>query len=122
MILVDTSVWVDHFRDPVGEIEGLAASAMLVQHPFVTGELSLGNFKDRRSALTFLDALPAAKVASDGDFLSYVDGSGLDGTGIGFVDAHLLAACRLTPGTLLWSRDKRLERWAEAMGLAWRPE
>jgi predicted nucleic acid-binding protein len=121
VILVDRSVWVDHFRDPVGEVERLVASIMLVQHPFVTAELSLGNFKDRGSALTFLGALPAARVASEGDFLAFVDAARLHGTGIGFVDAHLLAACRLTPGTLLWSRDKRLERWAETMNLAWSP-
>ena len=121
MILVDTSVWVDHFRDPVSEIHGLAAAVMLVQHPFVTGELSLGNFSDRGSALAFLGALPPARVASERDFLTFVDSAGLHGTGIGFVDAHLLAACRLMPGTLLWSREKRLERWAEAMGLAWFP-
>jgi predicted nucleic acid-binding protein len=121
MILADTSVWADHFRYPIGEMEGLLASTMLVQHPYVTGELALGNFKDRQSALGFLRALPSARVASARDFLAFVDAARLHGTGIGFVDAHLLAACRLTPGTLLWSRDKRLERWAEAMNLAWSP-
>ena len=121
MILADTSVWADHFRNPIGELEGLLASIMLVQHPYVTGELALGNFKDRQSALGFLRALPAAQVASQRDFLTFVDAARLHGTGIGFVDAHLLAACRLMPGTLLWSHDRRLERWAEALGLAWSP-
>ena len=122
MILVDTSVWVDHFRNPIGALEGLLASAMLVQHPYVTGELALGNFKDRPSALKFLRALPVAQVASQVDFLTFVEAARLHGTGVGFVDAHLLAACRLTPGTLLWSRDNRLEGWAGSMGLAWTPE
>ncbi len=122
MILVDTSVWIDHFRDPIAQVEGLMTSVMLVQHPFVTGELSLGNFRDRTAALTFLGALPAAEVASERDFLTFVEVARLHGTGIGFVDAHLLATCRLTPGTLLWSRDKRLERWAGTMGLAWSSE
>lgn len=121
MILVDTSVWVDHFREPIEEMESLLGSVMLVQHPFVTGELALGNFKHRKATLALLRALPSAKVASESDFLTFVDAARLDGTGIGFVDAHLLAACRLAPGTSLWSRDKRLERWAEAMGLAWSP-
>ena len=122
MILVDTSVWIDHFRDPIAHVEGLMTSVMIVHHPFVTGELSLGSFLDRTSALTFLATLPAAKVASQRDFLAFVEVARLNGTGIGFVDAHLLAACRLTPGTLLWSRDKRLDRWAESMGLSWKPD
>lgn len=103
-------------------MEGLLESELLVQHPFVTGELSLGNFKDRTSALAFLGALPAAKVASQSYFLNFVEVARLHGTGIGFVDSHLLAACRLTPGTLLWSHDKRLQCWAVAMDLAWSPE
>ena len=122
MILVDTSVWVDHFRAPIDEVDGLLAAVMLVQHPFVTGELALGSFKDRVSSLTLLRALPTAKVASEADFLTFVGHQKLAGTGIGFVDAHLLATCRLMPGTLLWSRDKRLERWAESVGVAWAPQ
>jgi predicted nucleic acid-binding protein len=121
LILVDTSVWVDHFRKPVEELEELLIGAFLVQHPFVTGELALGQFKTWRSILTLLGGLPPARVASESDFLTFIVHEGLSGTGIGFVDAHLLAACRLTPGTLLWSRDKRLDRWAEAAGIAWRP-
>ena len=121
MILVDTSVWADHFRDPIVEMGGLLASTMLVQHPYVTCELALGNFNDRQSALAFLRALPAPRVASQRDFLAFVDAARLQCTGIGFVDAHLLAACRLSPGTFLWSRDKRLDRWASNLGLAWSP-
>ena len=119
MILVDTSVWVDHARSSIGELDGLLTAAMVVQHPFVTGELSLGNLSDREQAIQLFNCLPAASVASDADFLTFVANSGLAGTGIGFVDAHLLAACRLVPGTLLWSRDKRLHRWAEGLGVAW---
>ncbi len=122
MILVDTSVWADHFRVPIADLNGLLASAMLVQHPYVTGELALGNFKDRRSALTFLRSLPAATVASESDLLAFVEARELHGTGIGFVDAHLLAACRLMPGTRLWAYDKRLARWAGTMGFAWNPD
>ena len=121
MILVDTSVWIDHVRNPIDELEGLLAAALVVQHPFVTGELALGNLKDRESTLTLLLDLPAAKAASDSDFLTFVAHARLAGAGIGFVDAHLLAACRLMPGTLLWSRNKRLAGWADALEIAWCP-
>ena len=120
MIVVDTSVWVDHFREPIEEVERLAAAVLLVQHPFVTGELALGTLKDRQATLAFLSRdLPQARVATEPEFLAFVAREGLAGTGIGFVDAHLLAACRLTPGTCLWSRDKRLARWALNADLAW---
>jgi predicted nucleic acid-binding protein len=121
LILIDTSVWIDHVRKPIDELEGLLAAALIVQHPFVTGELALGDLKDREPTLTLLQDLPAARVASNTDFLTFVAHAGLAGTGIGFVDANLLAACRLMPGTLLWSRDKRLERWADTLEIAWRP-
>jgi predicted nucleic acid-binding protein len=121
LILVDTSVWVDHARSPIDELEGLLAAALIVQHPFVTGELSLGNLSDRNLIIQLLNCLPPATVAADTDFLTFVAHTGLAGTGIGFVDAHLLAACRLAPGTLLWSRDKRLDRWADNLQVAWRP-
>ncbi len=121
MILVDTSVWVDHFRHPIAEIERLALAARLIQHPFVTGELAVGDLKYAEITLAFLSQdLPRARVATESEFLSFVANERLAATGIGFVDAHLLAACRLMPGSSLWSRDKRLERWARAAGVDWR--
>jgi hypothetical protein len=93
---------------------------MVIQHPFVTGELALGNWKDWSSAFALLQDLRPARVASEDEYLTIVASEGLAGTGIGFVDAHLLATCRLVPGTLLWSRDKRLSDRAEALGVAWR--
>lgn len=120
MILVDTSVWVEHFRHPLKQIGQLTAAVQLVQHPFVTGELALGDLKGREAALRFLSKdLSQARVASEAEFLSFVTGAGLARTGIGFVDAHLLASCRLAPGTRLWSRDKRLAEYAERLGVAW---
>jgi predicted nucleic acid-binding protein len=122
LILVDTSIWIEHFRDPLPEIETLMAGVLIAQHPFVTGELALGDLKDRTVILDFLSQdLPAARIATDAEFLEFVATAGLVATGIGFVDAHLLAACRLDPGTLLWSRDKRLAWWAQNAGLAWSP-
>ena len=118
MILVDTSVWVDHLREPIEEVERLAAAVLLVQHPFVTGELALGTLKNAEAVLFYLsEDLPKARIASEPEFLAFVANERISGTGIGFVDAHLLASCRLMPGTLLWSRDKKLRRWAEKAGL-----
>ena len=121
MILVDTSVWIDHFREPIESLTSLLAATFVLQHPYVTGELALGSFKARHHTLEFLNDLPRPRVASQAEFLAFVDKEGLAGTGVGFIDAHLLAACRLNPGTFLWSRDKRLDRCADEAGMAWRP-
>ncbi|HEX2764961.1 MAG TPA: PIN domain-containing protein [Allosphingosinicella sp.] len=120
MIIVDTSIWVDHFREPIKELERLAAAVLLVQHPFVTGELALGTLRERATTLVYLSKdLPRARVASEGEFLTFVTRESLAETGIGFVDSHLLASCRLMPGTSLWTRDKRLARWARECGVRW---
>jgi predicted nucleic acid-binding protein len=122
LILVDTSIWVDHFRQPIKELERLAASVLLVQHPFVTGELALGSLRERESILAYLsEDLPRAQVASEREFLTFVIRENLAETGIGFVDSHLLASCKLMPETRLWARDKRLARWALERGVAWEP-
>jgi predicted nucleic acid-binding protein len=122
LILVDTSIWVDHFRKPIKELERLAASVLLVQHPFVTGELALGSLRERETTLSYLsEDLPRAQVASEREFLTFVIRESLAETGIGFVDSHLLASCKLMPGTCLWTRDKRLARWALERGVAWEP-
>ena len=123
LILIDTSVWVDHFRQPIAEIERLARAVRIIQHPFVTGELAVGDLKNPEATLAFLSQdLPRSRVATEAEFLSFLAHERLAATGIGFVDAHLLAACRLMPGTSLWSRDKRLERWARAAGVEWRDD
>ena len=93
---------------------------MLVQHPFVTGELALGTLRERETTLAYLsEDLPRARVASDREFLTFVKRESLAESGIGFVDSHLLASCRLMPGTTLWTRDKRLAQWARECGVAW---
>ena len=121
MILIDTSVWVDHFRRPIADVERLARAVRIVQHPFVTGELAVGDLKYPEATLAFLSQdLTRARVATEAEFLGFLANEKLAATGIGFVDVHLLAACRLMPGTTLWSRDKRLGRWAQAVGVDWR--
>jgi predicted nucleic acid-binding protein len=117
MILVDTSVWVDHLRAPDETLAGLLEKARVLAHPFVTGEVALGHLGDRNFILGTLQDLPQAIVATDHEVLHFIGEHRLFGLGIGYVDAHLLASVRLTSGASLWTRDKRLLRPATLMGL-----
>lgn len=119
MILVDTSVWIDHFRMPVAALEHLIRVEQAMCHPFIRGELAVGHLRNWLEAVGALQALPQAKTVSEGEFLTLIVNEQLAATGLGFVDAHLLASCRATPGTKLWSRDKRLAKYADRMGLVW---
>ncbi len=118
MILVDTAIWVDHLRagDP-GLIQALQRAEILI-HPFVIGELALGTLRHRARLLELLADLPRATVATDGEVLGFIDRHGLAGCGIGYVDAHLLAATRLTADARLWTRDRRLAEMATELGVA----
>ncbi|MBI5331375.1 MAG: type II toxin-antitoxin system VapC family toxin [Betaproteobacteria bacterium] len=118
MILVDTSVWIDHLRQSDPVLVGLLESGQVLVHPYVVGELALGHLKNRHDVLTNLCNLPAATPATEKEMLGFIEAQALYGLGIGYIDAHLLAAARLTPGTTLWTRDKRLLAVSEQMGLA----
>ena len=98
MILVDTSVWIDHLRtgDPV--LAGLLDRAAVLGHVFVRGELACGNLRRRDEILALLADLPQAVVATDDEVLELIERRRLMGRGIGYVDAHLLVATRRTPG------------------------
>jgi predicted nucleic acid-binding protein len=88
-------------------------------HPFVVGELALGNLLHRQQVLTALQDLPQATMATDSEVLGFIDQAPLAGSGIGYIDAHLLAAVRLTAGSQLWTRDKRLLVVTAQLGLAY---
>ena len=118
MILVDTSVWVDHLRKSEGELRRLLLSGRVVSHPLVIGEFAMGSFTQRDLLIKELGDLPKSKVADDDEVLHFVARESLFGLGIGYIDAHLLAAVRLVPGTLLWTRDKRLKEIAARFNLA----
>ena len=119
MILVDTSVWVDHLRrgDP-GLVDLLERSAVAM-HPFVIGEIACGNLRDRESVLELLQDLPAAVVADGDEVLQFIDRHVLHGKGIGYVDVHLLTSVALTEGASVWTRDMKLHRVAAALGCAY---
>jgi predicted nucleic acid-binding protein len=120
LILVDTSVWVDHLRrGDAGLIDLLERSAVLM-HPFVVGEIACGSLRDRAPLLELLQDLPAAALASPDEVLTFIDRHALHGKGIGYIDAHLLASVALTPSSRLWTRDNRLKCLAESLGCAHR--
>ena len=118
MILVDTSVWVDHLRATDKTLTVLLDAGQVLAHPFAIGELALGNLRQRDLVLGALQDLPQAAVATDSEVLHFIDQNALFGLGIGYVDAHLLAAVRLTAGGALWTRDQRLHDAALKLGLA----
>jgi predicted nucleic acid-binding protein len=108
LILVDTSVWIDHLRTSIALLrEALEAEEVLV-HPFIIGELACGEMKQRSEVLGLLATLPSSVVATNEETLHFIERHRLMGKGIGYIDAHLLASVTLTDGAQLWTRDKRL--------------
>jgi predicted nucleic acid-binding protein len=118
VILVDSSIWIDHIRAPDELLAVLLARHEVVAHPFVIGEIALGSIHNRSAVLASLEELPRTDLATDEDVLSLIEQHRLYGRGIGYVDAHLLAATRLTPATSLWTRDRRLRDVAAELHLA----
>lgn len=122
MILVDSSVWIDHLRGSDATLINLLGGGRVLTHPFTIGELAMGSLRQRDAILNALRGLPQAVTASDDEAFAFIDQHALFGLGIGYIDAHLLAAARLTPPASLWTRDKRLHEVAERLGLAARQE
>jgi len=116
MILVDTSVWVAHFREGIPKLAELLNEASVLVHPFVVGELACGNLKNRARILSDFDALPSAVLAMHDEVLQLIDDRKLWGLGIGWIDAHLLASSLLS-NCQLWTLDERLIRAATAAGV-----
>jgi len=120
LILVDTSVWVDHLRGGDAQLVDLLERASVVMHPFVVGEMACGSLRNRSSILELLLDLPAAAVAENDEVQGFIERHALHGKGIGYVDVHLLASAALTAGAKLWTRDKKLRAVAAALGRAFR--
>lgn len=119
MILADTSVWIDHLRAGDAELAALLNGSQVLMHSFVLGELACGNLRNRTEVLALLKDLPRAVLATDEEVLFFIERYALMGRGIGYVDAHLLAAVTLGGGTRIWTRDKRLRTVADALALAY---
>lgn len=114
MILVDTSVWVEHFRVGSPRLAGLLEHGDVMIHPFIVAELACGSLRNRGEILKLLHELPAAPEAEHAEVLDFVKRHRLHGRGIGWVDAHLLASARLS-GSVLWTLDRRLRKVAVAL-------
>ena len=119
MILVDTSVWIDHLRAGDVHLARLLEEGAVLGHPWITGELALGNLVRRDEILGLMSGLPQAVVAQDDEVLRLIEQERLFGAGIGYIDAQLLAAARLTADTTLWTRDRRLSVVAVRFGMAY---
>jgi predicted nucleic acid-binding protein len=117
LILVDTSVWVDHLRRGNQRMEGLLDDGLVLVHPFVVGELALGRLKKRAEVLGLLGELPRAGAASEDEALEFVDRHDLVGSGVGWVDIHLLVSAALTRATF-WTLDRRLAAAARRLALS----
>jgi predicted nucleic acid-binding protein len=118
MILVDSSVWIDHLRTPEPRLSRLLTVREALVHPFVLGEIVLGFTRGQPNLVEVLRDAPQAPVAEPDEVLAFVEMHGIGGRGIGYVDAHLLASTLLLPDTLIWSRDRRLAAVADTLGIA----
>ena len=117
MILVDTSVWIDHLRRTNEHLIQVLGDNRVLMHPFVEGELACGNLRNRKEILELLNHLPRSIVASEQEVLFFIDRYELMGKGIGYIDAHLLASTSLENSARLWTREKRLLGIARDLGL-----
>ena len=117
MILVDTSVWIDHLRSAESDLSMLLGAGNVLIHPMILGELACGNLPDRTQTLRSMMALPVIGELSHERVVSGIESRELSGRGIGFIDAHLICSVLECQGALLWTRDKRLKRVAEDLGV-----
>jgi predicted nucleic acid-binding protein len=118
VILVDTSVWIDHLRSGEAALATALQGGRVLIHPFVLGELACGNLENRGEVLRLLGALPAAPTATDPEVLGLIERRALMGRGIGYIDVHLLASTALTADARIWTRDRRLATVAAELELA----
>ena len=117
MILADTSIWIDHFRSRNKQLRKRLNEGQIVIHPAIIAELALGSLQERSQTLALLDLLPQVQVAQLIEVRRMIEARRLYSLGIGLTDAHLIASVFINPPTLLWTRDKRLRKAAEALGI-----
>ena len=117
LVLIDTSIWVDYINNGDFGLSALLDENRVLVHAYVIGEVALGSIRDRSSRLRGLCEMPSVDIVAQDAVLALIDSGHLWGTGIGYVDAHLLAAA-LAADVGLWTRDKRLRAAAERLGIA----
>jgi predicted nucleic acid-binding protein len=121
MMLADTSIWIDHFRNSDRELRSVIENDALLCHPVVVGELALGSLREREAVLSFLTAQREVTVASHDEVMSMINRHQLFSMGIGYTDAHLLASTLIDSRAWLWTRDKRLRAAADKAGARLHP-
>jgi predicted nucleic acid-binding protein len=120
-IIVDTSVWADHFRQPSSVLTEIGRSGKLRMHPFIVGEIAAGSLAQWDKTVAALKTIPTVPIVADNDFFDFMKDHRLMGSGLSFVDIHLLAAVKATATAVLWSRDKRLVAKSEELGCLFSP-
>ncbi len=120
-VLVDTSVWVGHFRERDGTLIDLLTSDRVLMHPLVLGELACGTPPARSQTLGDLALLRPSQQASLPEVMAFIEREALFGLGCGLVDVLLLASTLMTPDAELWTLDKRLASLASRFGVLHRP-
>ena len=122
MILVDTSIWIDHFRAPEPKLLELLEPRLIFTHPIIIGELLVGGLPDRRTTLPFLWRLRGVVQATHEEAVLLIERHRLWGRGIGYADVQLLASTLLTQGAFFWTRDRRLAEIAQELGVSAEPD
>jgi predicted nucleic acid-binding protein len=122
VILVDTSVWIDHLRSGEPSLVAVLEGARVMMHPFVLGELACGNLANRSEVLELLGGLPAAPTATEPEALEFIERRAMMSRGIGYIDVHLLASIALSGDARLWTRDRRLAAAATELDLVFGEE
>ena len=117
-VLVDTSIWVNHFRASNPNLESLLDNTEVICHPLIIGELACGNLKNRKEILSLLSALPMAPEVDYDEALEFIELNSMMGKGIGFIDVMLLASSRLAELTI-WTNDKRLKEAAQGLRISY---
>jgi predicted nucleic acid-binding protein len=122
VVLVDTSVWINHLHRSNHSLVDALDRSLVAQHPMVIGELALGSLSKREVFLQLLADLPPMPVATHEEVLHFVNQNHLYGQGLSLVDAHLLASVTLSSSARIWTEDKRLSTAADQLGIAYRQD
>ncbi|GAB2680597.1 type II toxin-antitoxin system VapC family toxin [Aliiglaciecola aliphaticivorans] len=118
MVLVDSSVWIDHLRRKDDVLSQLLINGQVCIHPMIIGELACGHLRNRVSIIKLWQNLPHANHATHQEALHCLEKHSLFGKGVGFIDLHLLASTLLSNNTFLWTNDRRLKKLADDMKLS----
>jgi len=116
MVLVDTSVWIEHFRKGHPLLVCLLEEGEVLTCPYVIGEIALGNLKNRAEILKLFNTLPRSSLVSQDEVMFFIESHKLMGSGIGYIDAQILASASISKALIL-TLDKNLRKVAEHLGL-----